>query len=61
MDLRLPHYDEHVGFMALDLVAEINRVTPACDDPAEDLAFMWDPTGRVAMWRQLPMRRVSGC
>ena len=33
--------------VALELVAEINRVTPASDDPAEDLAFMWDPMKRV--------------
>jgi DNA-binding CsgD family transcriptional regulator len=33
--------------VALELVAEINRVTPASDDRAEDLAFMWDPMKRV--------------
>lgn len=33
--------------VALELAAEINRVTPASDDPAEDLAFMWDPMKRV--------------
>jgi DNA-binding CsgD family transcriptional regulator len=32
---------------ALELVAEINRVTPASDDLAEDLAFMWDPMKRI--------------
>jgi DNA-binding CsgD family transcriptional regulator len=33
--------------VALELAAEINRVTPASDDPAEDLAFMWDPMKRL--------------
>lgn len=33
--------------VALELVAEINRVTPASDDLAEDLAFMWDPMKRI--------------
>ena len=33
--------------VALELAAEINRVTPAGDDPAEDLAFMWDPMKRL--------------
>lgn len=32
---------------ALELAAEINRVTPASDDPAQDLAFMWDPMKRL--------------
>jgi DNA-binding CsgD family transcriptional regulator len=33
--------------VALELAAEINRVTPAGDGPAEDMAFMWDPMKRV--------------
>lgn len=33
--------------VALDLAAEITRATPAIDDPAEDLAFMWDPMKRI--------------
>jgi DNA-binding CsgD family transcriptional regulator len=33
--------------VALELAAAINRVTPAGDDPAEDLAFMWDPMKRL--------------
>ncbi len=33
--------------VALDLAAEINRVIPASDNPAEDLAFMWDPMKRL--------------
>jgi DNA-binding CsgD family transcriptional regulator len=33
--------------VALELAAEINRVTPGSDDPAGDLAFMWDPMKRV--------------
>jgi DNA-binding CsgD family transcriptional regulator len=32
---------------ALELAAELNRMTAASDDPAEDLAFMWDPMKRV--------------
>jgi DNA-binding CsgD family transcriptional regulator len=32
---------------ALELAAEINRVTPASDVPAEALVFMWDPMRRV--------------
>ncbi|WP_433294072.1 LuxR C-terminal-related transcriptional regulator [Actinoplanes sp. CA-030573] len=39
--------------VALDLAAEIHRVTPG-GDPAQDLAFMWDPMRRlvpfVARW-----------
>jgi len=33
--------------VALDLAAEISRVTPAGNDPAQDLAFMWDPMKRI--------------
>ncbi|RZU51151.1 regulatory LuxR family protein [Krasilnikovia cinnamomea] len=33
--------------VALELTAEINRVSPASDDLAEDLAFMWDPMKRI--------------
>jgi DNA-binding CsgD family transcriptional regulator len=33
--------------VALELAAEINRVTSSGDDPAEDLAFMWDPMKRL--------------
>jgi DNA-binding CsgD family transcriptional regulator len=32
--------------VALELAAEVSRVTPS-DDPAEDLAFMWDPLKRL--------------
>jgi DNA-binding CsgD family transcriptional regulator len=33
--------------MALELVAEINRVPPATDTTAEDLASMWGPMRRI--------------
>ncbi|MBB4742811.1 DNA-binding CsgD family transcriptional regulator [Actinoplanes octamycinicus] len=33
--------------VALELAEEINRVTPAGDDPAADLSFMWDPLNRL--------------
>jgi DNA-binding CsgD family transcriptional regulator len=33
--------------VALELAAEINRVTPAGNDPANDLAFLWGPMKRV--------------
>ncbi|GIF16672.1 response regulator transcription factor [Actinoplanes teichomyceticus] len=33
--------------VALELAAEINRVTLASADPAEDLAFMWGPMKRL--------------
>jgi DNA-binding CsgD family transcriptional regulator len=33
--------------VALELTAEISRVTPTGSDPAEGLAFMWDPLKRV--------------
>ncbi|MFC4070490.1 LuxR C-terminal-related transcriptional regulator [Actinoplanes subglobosus] len=32
---------------ALELAAEINRVTPAGDNPAEDLGVIWDPMRRL--------------
>jgi DNA-binding CsgD family transcriptional regulator len=32
---------------ALELVAEINRMSPASDDLAEDLGFIWDPMKRI--------------
>jgi len=33
--------------VALELAAEISQVTPAGNDQAQDLAFMWDPMKRV--------------